>query len=66
MLIYLTNEKKKYIKNTVNEVLTRKFCEFRKLLSLIGTLVAAFPAVKAGWIYNKELERINWLQGPIK
>uniref|UniRef100_A0ABD2WJK2 Tyr recombinase domain-containing protein n=2 Tax=Trichogramma kaykai TaxID=54128 RepID=A0ABD2WJK2_9HYME len=65
MRIELTKEKKTSIKNKVSQVQEKKNCNYEELLSLIGTLVSACPAVKYGWLYYKELERIKWKLGPI-
>lgn len=56
---------KKKNKKTVLKFRKQGSCTMSDLLSLIGTLVAACPAVKFEWLYYKELERIKWLQGPI-
>ena len=65
MLIELTETKKNNLKTTIEQILEQKFCNYGDLLSLIGTLVAACPAVKFGWLFYKELERIKCLQGPV-
>ena len=48
MKLYLTVEKKNKIKVLVERVLKKKACKFDELLSLIGILIAACPAVK--WV----------------
>lgn len=65
MTIELTSSKKENLKKTIEKILKKKCCKYEELLSLIGTMVAACPAVKSGWLYYKELERIKCLQGPI-
>ena len=46
-------------------MLKKKACKFEELLSLIGILVAACPAVRWGWLFYKELEILKCMQGPI-
>ncbi|CAH1997732.1 unnamed protein product [Acanthoscelides obtectus] len=37
----------------------RDTCSIRELAQFIGTLTAACPAVKYGWLYTKRLEQLN-------
>ena len=65
MRLVLTSEKKIKIKNTIGQILNKQSCKFEELLSLIGVLVAACPAVKWGWLFYKELEALKCKQGSI-
>ena len=65
MTIEITKEKKQSIKNLIDKVLIKQGCRFDELMSLIGKLVAACPAVKSGWLYYKSLEHLKYIQGPI-
>ncbi|CAH2010175.1 unnamed protein product [Acanthoscelides obtectus] len=37
----------------------RDTCSIRELAQFIGTLTAACPAVKYGWLYTKRLEQLK-------
>ena len=64
MTIELTYQKKLNIKTTVDKMIINKKCTFEELMTLVGKLVAACPAVSSGWLYYKQLERLKYLQGP--
>lgn len=65
MSLELTKEKKNKIKTTIENIIKKQTCKYSELLSLIGTLVAACPAVKWGWLFYKELETLKCAEGPI-
>ena len=51
MCIELTKEKKIKIKDTVECMLKKQSCKYKELLSLIGILVSACPAVRYGCLF---------------
>ena len=61
MLIKLTEKKKAKIFKMVRRFINLRSCKIRELAEVIGVLVAACPAVKYGWLYYKELEKIKYL-----
>ena len=59
--IELPDKKRKLIGYLAKQFLTRDRCKIRELAQLIGTLVAACPAISYGWLYTKKLERAKYL-----
>lgn len=57
----LTEQKKKSLSALVNRFLDRSGCRIREFAQLIGSLVAACPAVSYGWLYTKLLERRRFI-----
>lgn len=52
----LTNDKKCEIINIVSEITKKSFVKIRKLSSVIGKIVAAFPRTLYGTLYYRNLE----------
>jgi hypothetical protein len=61
MTLSLTTEKREKIAVLVNTFLSLPICTIREFSQLIGTLIAACPAVKYGWLYTRILERQKFL-----
>ncbi|XP_051168859.1 uncharacterized protein LOC127286471 [Leptopilina boulardi] len=59
--IELPDKKRLTISKLVDRFLKNKECKIQDLAKLIGTLVAACPAVKYGWLHTKRLEREKYL-----
>ncbi|XP_051175652.1 uncharacterized protein LOC127290874 [Leptopilina boulardi] len=57
----LTENKRISIFQHVSKFLNNPNCKIEELAQLIGSLVAACPAVKYGWLYTKRLEREKFL-----
>lgn len=61
MSIELPMEKKLKIKKYTQYFLNIKSCKIRLLAEFIGVLIAACPAIKYGWLYTKNLERLKFI-----
>lgn len=61
MTISLPHEKRDNIANLFKKFQSLPVCSIRDFANLIGTLTAACPAVRYGWLYTKELERQKYL-----
>lgn len=61
MTLSLPTEKRERIAGLVTKFLKLPNCTIRELSQLIGTLIAACPAAKYGWLYTRILERQKWL-----
>lgn len=61
MTISLPDSKRKSIAQLVHKFMKLPTCNIRDFAKLIGTLIAACPAVKYGWLYTKVLERHKFL-----
>lgn len=61
MTLALPLEKKNHIAMLVKKFSTLPLCTIRDFAKLIGTLTAACPAVRYGWLYTKRLEREKYL-----
>ena len=58
MKLILTLDRKNKIASLTDELLAKGKCSIADLAQIVGTLVAACPGVKYGWLYYKELERL--------
>lgn len=47
--------------NMVNKISYKKQCKIRDFAQVLGSLVAACPAVEYGWIYLKRAEHLRTL-----
>ncbi|KAI8428150.1 hypothetical protein MSG28_002397 [Choristoneura fumiferana] len=61
MTLSLPTDKRKKIAALVHKFSLRSSCTIRELSQMIGTLIAACPAVKYGWLYTRILERHKYL-----
>ena len=59
MQLELPDEKRVKIKELVSRTLNLKRITITNLAEIIGTLVAACPAVAYGWLYYKNLEKLK-------
>ncbi|KAL7295988.1 hypothetical protein TKK_0010545 [Trichogramma kaykai] len=59
--IYLTNEKREKIMALLNKMHKLQKCKILDIARLIGTLIAACPGVKYGWLHTKKLEMDQYL-----
>lgn len=57
MTLSLPLEKSQRISKLITELLMVGVCSVRHFARIIGSLVAACPAIKYGWLYLKSLER---------
>ncbi|XP_060804898.1 uncharacterized protein LOC132902730 [Amyelois transitella] len=61
LTLSLPLEKRNKISQLVSKFLSLPRCTIREFAQLIGTLIAACPASKYGWMYTKILEREKYL-----
>lgn len=61
MTISLPSEKRNNIARLVLKFQSLPVCTIRDFANLIGTLTAACPAVRYGWVYTKQLEREKFI-----
>lgn len=61
MTVSLPQDRKKFLLGSVQRMLSTDSCKIKQFASLIGSLVAACPAIEYGWIYTKPLEREKFL-----
>ena len=62
MRIELPESKKLQILNFIRNLRNKKVCRIREFASLVGCITAACPAVRYGWLYSKNLERVKYLE----
>lgn len=62
MSISLPDDKRDHIAFLVKKFISLPTCSIRDFAQLIGTLVAACPAARYGWLYTKFLERQKFLE----
>lgn len=55
--IELTTEKRIRLKELVQKMSNKKTCKIRTFANLVGSLIAACPALSYGWLYTKQAER---------
>lgn len=58
--ISLPDKKRKSLFCSINNMLSKQSCTIREFARFIGTLVAACPAVRYGWLYTKLFERVKY------
>lgn len=61
MNISLPHEKRLALTNRVRNILNMSSCKIQIFAEMLGSLVAACPAVEYGWSYTKPLEREKYL-----
>lgn len=61
MCLELPVEKRDIIKNMVQKFLRISHCKIREFAKLLGTLVAACPAIPYGMVHTKYMERVRYL-----
>lgn len=59
--VELTDKKRNSISQLIARFFTADDCTIEELAQLNGTLVAACPAIRYGWLYTKRLEREKYL-----
>ncbi|XP_063374150.1 uncharacterized protein LOC134661866 [Cydia amplana] len=59
--ISLPDDKRSHISKDIKSMLSVKRCKIRKFAQLVGSLVAACPAIEYGLLYTKEFERCKFL-----
>lgn len=57
----LPDDKREALQSSIRKMIKRNKTNIRKLARLIGSLVAACPAVKYGTLYTKRIEREKFL-----